>query len=209
VQLQERPIGTHAAGLYRRVLLVEDEVTFRRVIARNLSGRGVQVREVGTAAEAVDVATADRPDLMLLDINLPDRSGWDVMRELRRLGINVPTIVVSAVRVSQSRLEEFRPMAYLTKPFPLEALLRLVFKAPVDEPEESSEGPLAVAASMLSAAAVHEMTATTVVGVLGRDDVDAFRALVRDVSDEYGLEARVKLHVGSYSVRFSRRSGDL
>jgi CheY-like chemotaxis protein len=52
-----------AAGGYRSVLLVEDEATFRRVIARNLSGRGLIVREVGTAGEAVDVSTADRPDL--------------------------------------------------------------------------------------------------------------------------------------------------
>src|ERR1700687_2374895 len=126
-------------GPYRTVLLVEDEATFRRVIARNLSGRGLHVREVGTAGEAVDVTTADRPDLMLLDINLPDRSGWDVMRELRRLGIEVPTIVVSAVRVNQSRLEEFHPLAYLPKPFPLEALLRLVFMVAGDGPREFSE----------------------------------------------------------------------
>jgi hypothetical protein len=41
----------------------------------------------------------------------------------------VPTIVISAVRMTQSRLGEFRPLAYLPKPFPLEALLRLVFGA--------------------------------------------------------------------------------
>jgi len=121
------------------VLLVEDEATFRRVIARNLSGRGLLVREVGTADEAVAVSTADRPDLMLLDINLPDHSGWDVMRELRQLGIDVPTIVVSAVRVSQSRLEEFHPMAYLPKPFPLEALLRLVFRTSSDQRRRPAE----------------------------------------------------------------------
>src|ERR1700674_5401594 len=139
VQLQDRPAGTRVPGLYRSVLLVEDEATFRQVIARNLSGRGLLVREVGTAAEAVDVSTTDRPDLMLLDINLPDRSGWDVMRELRRLGIDVPTIVVSAVRVNQSRLDEFHPMAHLPKPFPLEALLRLVFKTTADDVRGSAE----------------------------------------------------------------------
>jgi DNA-binding response OmpR family regulator len=138
-QLVDRTSVPTLSGRYRSVLLVEDEATFRRVIARNLSGRGLLVREVGTAAEAVAVSAADRPDLMLLDINLPDHSGWDVMRELRRLGIDVPTIVVSAVRVSQSRLEEFHPMAYLPKPFPLEALLRLVFRTPSDEPQGSSE----------------------------------------------------------------------
>ena len=141
VQLQDRPAGTRLPGLYRSVLLVEDEITFRSVIARNLSGRGLLVREVGTADEAVEVSTAHRPDLMLLDINLPDHTGWDVMRELHRLGIDVPTIVVSAVRVSQSRLEEFHPMAYLPKPFPLEALLRLVFKTSSDEPGGPAENP--------------------------------------------------------------------
>lgn len=139
VQLQDRPAGTRVPGLYRSVLLVEDEVTFRRVIARNLTGRGLLVREVGTAADAVAVSTTERPDLMLLDINLPDHTGWDVMRELHRLGLDVPTIVVSAVRVSQSRLEEFHPMAYLPKPFPLEALLRLVFKTSSDEPRGPAE----------------------------------------------------------------------
>src|ERR1700730_13215439 len=139
VQLQDRPAGTRVPGLYRSVLLVEAEVTFRRVIARNLSGRGLLVREVGTADEAVAVSTAERPDLILLDINLPDRTGWDVLRELHRLGIDVPTIVVSAVGLSQSRLEEFHPMAYLPKPFPLEALLRLVFKTSSDEPRGPTE----------------------------------------------------------------------
>jgi DNA-binding response OmpR family regulator len=137
--LVEHTDAARVRGPYRSVLLVEDEAVFRRVIARNLSGRGLLVHEVGTAREAVDVSTADRPDLMLLDINLPDRSGWDVLRELRKLGIDVPTIVVSAVRVNQSRLEEFHPMAYLPKPFPLEALLRLVFMVTGDEPREFSE----------------------------------------------------------------------
>jgi DNA-binding response OmpR family regulator len=112
---------------YRQVLIVEDEPALRRVLARNLTGRGLDVREAGTAGAALDAIAAERPDLLLLDINLPDRSGWDVMREMDRRGTGVPTIVVSAVRVSQSRLEEFHPLAYLPKPFPIEALLRLVF----------------------------------------------------------------------------------
>jgi DNA-binding response OmpR family regulator len=44
---------------------------------------------------------------------LPDQTGWDVLRELKRQRTEVPTIVLSAVRVSQSRLEEFHPLAYL------------------------------------------------------------------------------------------------
>ena len=66
------------------------------------------------------------------------------------------------------------------------------------------EGPLRVAAGILSRAANDEISATTVVGVLGADDVQAFKALVAEIVDEFGFEARVRLHVGSFSVRFSR-----
>lgn len=120
--------------MYRRILVVEDEARLRQVIVRNLIARGHLVRDVATAADAVQAVLAECPDLMLLDINLPDQSGWDVLRTLRSQGIEVPTAVVSAVRIVPSRLEEFRPVAYLSKPFPLESLLRLVRgdRPPVD-----------------------------------------------------------------------------
>jgi DNA-binding response OmpR family regulator len=117
-----------------RVLLVEDEANFRHIIARNLSSRGLSVREAASVAEAVAALDAETPDLMLLDINLPDRTGWDLLRDLNKRGQDVPTIVVSAVRVSQHRLDEFHPLAYLPKPFPLDALLRLIFGAPEPQP---------------------------------------------------------------------------
>lgn len=116
--------------MYRRILLVEDEARLRQVIARNLVARGHVVRDVSTAAAALAAIREERPDLLLLDLNLPDRSGWDVLRETRALGIEVPTVVVSAVRAVPSRLAEFHPLAYLPKPFPLEALLRLVAAEP-------------------------------------------------------------------------------
>ena len=118
---------------YRRVLVVEDEAPLRRVIARNLTSRGVQVREAATVDEALQASSTEVPDLLLLDINLPDRTGWDVLRALKQRNILVPTIVVSAVRVSQSRLDEFQPMAYLPKPFPIDALLRLVIGGTVPD----------------------------------------------------------------------------
>jgi CheY-like chemotaxis protein len=111
---------------YRNVLVVEDEPILRNVIVRNLRSRGCVVREASTGEEALTAIRAARPDLMLLDINLPDRTGWDVVRTLTAEGTEVPTVVLSAVRVSPARLAEFRPLAHLPKPFPLEALLRLI-----------------------------------------------------------------------------------
>ena len=114
---------------YRRVLIVEDESALRQVIARNLVSRGLTVREADCAEAAVSAVAAECPDLLLLDINLPDRTGWEVLRELSQRKTEVPTIVMSAVRVRPARLAEFHPIAYLPKPFPLESLLRLVLEA--------------------------------------------------------------------------------
>ena len=126
---ERSPPARQAAGgpaVYRRILIVEDEATLRRVIVRNLVGRGHLVQEAETVGAAIMAITDERPDLILLDINLPDRTGWDLLRELRNREIAIPTIIVSAVRVSQGRIAEFSPLAYLPKPFPLEALLRIV-----------------------------------------------------------------------------------
>jgi len=114
------------SGAYERVLIVEDDETLARILERNLARRGVEVRRALTASEALGIIGGAKPELLVLDINLPDRSGWEVLRSLRARGIEIPTIVISAARCAPERLSEFRPLAYLPKPFPLEALVRLV-----------------------------------------------------------------------------------
>jgi len=107
-----------------RVLVVEDDSQLRRIITSNLTARGHAVREAGDAAEALSALSQEHPDLLILDINLPDRTGWDVLRDAH-LPDDVRVLMLTAVPVSPRRLTEFRPVAYLPKPFPLDALLRL------------------------------------------------------------------------------------
>lgn len=111
---------------FERILVVEDDETLRRIIVRNLRARRHEVIDVATAKGAIERALDGRPDLIVLDINLPDGSGWDVLREMRRQGKNVPVVVISAVRADPIRLEEFRPLAFFPKPFSIEALLSIV-----------------------------------------------------------------------------------
>lgn len=110
----------------RRVLVVEDEAPLRLILRRNLEHRGIQVTEAGTVAEALAAARGDPPDLLVLDINLPGGSGWDVLRELGVTGPVPPSVVMSAGRVPRERLREFGVVAFLPKPFPIDALVRLV-----------------------------------------------------------------------------------
>jgi DNA-binding response OmpR family regulator len=108
------------------VLLVEDDPSLAAILSKNLEVRGYRVRRAETLAQALAALDARTPGVMLLDVNLPDGSGWDVLRALAAAGRRVPTVVLSAVQVSRPRLAEFRPEACLPKPFPLEALLDTV-----------------------------------------------------------------------------------
>lgn len=108
------------------ILLVEDEFRLRRTLVRSLEGRGYRVVEAATAAEAVTSALATDFAVMLLDVNLPDATGWDVLRQLRAAGCEVPVVVLSAVPPNPTRVREFRPLGVLYKPFPIDALLRLI-----------------------------------------------------------------------------------
>lgn len=109
-----------------RLLLVEDEARLRQSIALALSSHGYDIDLAGTAAEAIEKACNRPCDLILLDLNLPDATGWDVLRRLDALHARPPTIVLSAIFPSAQRMHEFAPAAVLQKPFPIDALLRLV-----------------------------------------------------------------------------------
>src|SRR5262245_45807445 len=114
------------------ILLVEDERRLRQTLARSLEGRDFQVVEATTAAEAVAAATTNHFDLMLLDVNLPDATGWDVLRGLRSADRELPVVVLSAVPPNPARVREFKPFGILYKPFPIDALLRLIRAACAD-----------------------------------------------------------------------------
>ena len=121
--------GTLASG---QILLVEDEAHLRLVLARVLEATGYGVRAVGTVAEAVAQVTRACPDILVLDVNLPDGTGWGVLRQIAAQGIacaTLPTIVISAGQVAPTRMAEFQPWAFLPKPFPVAALQRLVAAA--------------------------------------------------------------------------------
>ncbi len=116
------------------ILVVEDDPTLARSIARNLAARGYATTSAATVAQALSALRRQRPTLVLLDIDLPDGLGWEVLRAVRATaGPAVPAIVMSALRPNPRLCAELDAHGVLEKPFAMESLLRLVAEATTDE----------------------------------------------------------------------------
>jgi two-component system KDP operon response regulator KdpE len=109
------------------VLLVEDELQMRRFLRTTLRGHEYQVVEAGTAREALAQAAGRNPDLILLDLGLPDGDGLEVARQIRR-SARIPIIVISARGQEHDKVAALDLGAddYLTKPFGVQELLARV-----------------------------------------------------------------------------------
>jgi len=107
-----------------RVLVVDDEPQFLRALATNLRGAGYDVETATSAADALAAAGLHPPDVVVLDLLLPDATGTDVCRELRTW-TQAPIVLVSAVGDDAEKIAALDAGAddYLTKPFAVGELL--------------------------------------------------------------------------------------
>jgi DNA-binding response OmpR family regulator len=109
------------------VLLVEDERKLRDLVRSYLERAGFTVLSTGSGAEAISLASATAPDLVVLDLGLPDIPGESVARELRAAG-HVPILMLTARATQEDRIAglELGADDYVTKPFsPRELVLRV------------------------------------------------------------------------------------
>jgi DNA-binding response OmpR family regulator len=109
------------------VLVVEDERKIRQLLRSYLEHDGIAVMTTGSGAEAIQTVWESGPDLVLLDLRLPDVSGEDVAREIRRTS-GVPIVMLTAKTDVDDRIKGLRLGAddYITKPFsPREVVLRV------------------------------------------------------------------------------------
>ncbi len=107
-----------------RILVVDDEPQIVRALRTSLQGAGYEVAVAATAGEALTSAAAHPPNGVILDLVLPDGSGTEVCRELRRW-TNAPVLVLSAVGDEQEKIAALDAGAddYVTKPFGIDELL--------------------------------------------------------------------------------------
>jgi two-component system KDP operon response regulator KdpE len=107
-----------------RVLVVDDEPQILRALRINLHARRFEVVTAANGTAALDAARSERPDLLILDLGLPDTDGVDVIRSLRTW-TDVPIIVLSGRVGSSDKIIALNAGAddYVTKPFNIEELL--------------------------------------------------------------------------------------
>lgn len=132
------------------ILIVDDEPQIRRVLRTTLSSHGYSVAEARGGDEALEAIRAGRPDLILLDVNLPGISGLDTCREIRR-SMDVPIIMLTVRNSERDKVQALDAGAddYVVKPFGAEELMARIRAAlrraaPADSPPPFAAGDLKI-----------------------------------------------------------------
>jgi two-component system OmpR family response regulator len=110
------------------VLLAEDDAALREVLGRGLREEGFEVMTAATGRELLEYASRREPEVLVVDIGLPDSDGRDVCQALRGQGVNTPVLFLTARDALTDRLAGFRAGGddYVTKPFDIaEVVVRL------------------------------------------------------------------------------------
>lgn len=138
-------------SLCATILVIDDEPQIRKFLRISLVSQGYTVLEAATGAEGLSMAALQQPDVLVLDLGLPDMDGQQVLREFREWS-NVPVLVLS-VRASEAQKVQALDSGandYVTKPFGIQEFLAriraLLRQAPQGETRETSVqiGPLTV-----------------------------------------------------------------
>jgi CheY-like chemotaxis protein len=114
------------AQAMKRILIVEDKASSRELLRTVLENQGFVVTEAADGEGALQKARAELPDLILLDLHMPVRGGYEVLKELRQEPrfASVPIVAVTASAMQGDREKAIAAgfNAYLTKPVPLNSL---------------------------------------------------------------------------------------
>ena len=108
-----------------RLLVVDDEPNIRDLLATSLRFAGFEVFTASTGNEAIREATEHQPDLVVLDVMLPDMDGFTVTRRLRQIGMNAPVVFLTARDDTSDKITGLTVGGddYVTKPFSLEEVV--------------------------------------------------------------------------------------
>src|SRR4249920_839837 len=113
-----------------KVLVVDDSLSVRKVVEKALEGRGLQVLAAASGSEAIEILERDRPDVVICDVVLPDKDGYQICQYVRShatIGAT-PVLLISGIDngTVQARAAEVRSDEVLFKPFGVDDLVRKI-----------------------------------------------------------------------------------
>ena len=119
----------------KKIIVVDDDALLSKTIDICLSKRGHDVKVFYSGADAVSCLFEEKPDLLVLDIGLPDCDGWFLAKLLKRLewAEKVPFIVISVLEPDRGKVAEVKPYAYIQKPFDMGQLVQTVERSLSEE----------------------------------------------------------------------------
>jgi two-component system response regulator AtoC len=115
----------------KSILIVDDEASMRKNISDLLSPLGYHIEEAGTGDAGMMMFVQKKPDVIILDINLPGKNGLEVLKEIRDISVDTPVIIFTAFGTSERAIEAMKLGAfdYLEKPFELDEFVLTVERA--------------------------------------------------------------------------------
>ncbi|ABS68464.1 response regulator transcription factor [Xanthobacter versatilis] len=127
-----------------KLLVVDDEPAIRKLLNAGLSTQGYDVTSAATAAEAIARVTEARPDLIILDLGLPDMPGRDLLARWRAEGLDAPVVILSSRTDEAGIVEALEGGAddYVTKPFGMNELIARLRVALRHRLQQQGEKPL-------------------------------------------------------------------
>jgi DNA-binding NtrC family response regulator len=115
----------------RQILVTDDESNIRKFLAKSLEREGYEARTAATGKEALGALEKERPDLLVLDVQLPDANGMEILADLRRRDPDLPIIIITAYGEIKMAVEAIQAGAsdFVVKPFDFDTLHRSIDKA--------------------------------------------------------------------------------
>lgn len=114
---------------HKTILAIDDTPAIRTFLRISLLDLGVNFLEASTASDGMRLCEENKPDLVVLDLGLPDRDGLDILPEIKASPEKVPAVIVLTVRSDRKTRDiakERGASAYLTKPFEMDDLIEAI-----------------------------------------------------------------------------------
>ena len=182
----------------QKVLVVDDSLSVRKVVEKALEGRGLQVLAAASGAEAIQMIDRDRPDVVICDVILPDKDGYQICHYVRThpaIGAT-PVLLISGVNngTVQARAAEARSNEVMFKPFGVDDLVRKIDNLLAS----SSNGTKKEAAAGAPPARVSAPASTA----SGPASNGTFSALIPAAVSDQGLKRRLQALASTPGIRF-------